>query len=73
MPEQLPITVDEWSDDGKRFIRHHARLASEVIGFVTFDAVVKDNPTLYLTLRHGALVLRDHKPVPWQEAVKGRG
>lgn len=69
--DPLPITVDEWSGDGDKLIRCHARLASEVVAFATFDAVVRENRTLRIALRHGTLVLREHMPEPWQTVRSG--
>ena len=60
--DPLPITIDELSNDGQTLIRCRARLVSEVIGFAAFDASVKQNRSVRLTLRHGAMVLREHMP-----------
>jgi hypothetical protein len=68
----LRVTVDEWTDDGRQLIKYHAKLESEVVGFATFDTVVNQNLTSFIRLRHGAMVLRERQPLPWQEAVQVR-
>jgi hypothetical protein len=72
MAEQLPITIDEWSDDGVKLLRYRARVDLSTIGFPLFDIYVKADATVFLRLRHGAQVLKEHRPIPWQEAMKLR-
>jgi hypothetical protein len=72
MAEQLPITIDEWSDNGHKLIRCRARVDLTTIGFPLFDLYVKADATVFLRLRFGAQVLKEHKPISWQEAMKLR-
>jgi hypothetical protein len=50
-------------------LRYRARVDLTTIGFPLFDIYVKSDATVFLRLRNGAQVLREHKPIPWQEAM----
>jgi hypothetical protein len=73
MAEQLPITIDEWSDDGEKLIRCRARVDLTAIGFPALRHIyVQADATVFLRLRFGAHVLKKHKPIPLYETMKLR-
>ncbi len=60
--EELPFTLDEWSDDGTRLVQIHGRLGHHDIARAAFEAFAKTCES-YITLRLRGQVIRERKPV----------
>ena len=61
MPEDLFLTIEEWSTAGE-FVRVIARADNLIVARAAFDAAVKQYPTLRLRLRNRALVMAERVP-----------
>lgn len=66
---QLPYQVEQWSQDGNRLeeLVVASRLANPARA--AFDAVVKDRPNQYFTLRHRTWLLATTRPDPPPDKV----
>ena len=60
-PENLPYTIDEWTDDGVNLVQLHGRAKHFDIAVAAYEAAVRVEPRVWLTLRLGAQVLRERK------------
>lgn len=58
---ELEYTVDEW-DERENLVREIARGPSLDEAEKAFAAAIEENPDRHLTLRKGALVMRNHEP-----------
>jgi hypothetical protein len=65
-PENLPYTIDEWTDDGANLVQIHGRAKHFDIAVAAYEATVRVEPRVWLTLRLGAQVLRERK-TPWTD------
>jgi hypothetical protein len=59
--EQLPYTIDEWSEDGRNLLVYHARAKHFEVAVAAFEAVARVEPEANLAMRLGAQVLRERK------------
>ncbi|WP_338633099.1 hypothetical protein [Afipia carboxidovorans] len=53
--------VDQWGEGGA-IERKLCISANPILALAAFDAAVKEWPDKQITCRHGARVLREHKP-----------
>ena len=61
--EQLYFSVDEWSADGGRLVEVLARARNFQIAKAAYEAAKECRPDCYLTLRQGARVISERKPI----------
>ncbi len=62
MYDKLTFTIDEWSDDGSRIVEVMARVGNFDVATAAYDAALRVRPNRRLTLRQGALLLRERLP-----------
>ena len=69
MPEDLHLTVEEWSPAGN-FVRVIARADNIIIARAAFWAATREFPQIHIRLRNRTLILDERKPRG--PPVKGR-
>lgn len=57
--EDLDVSIDEWSTDGKRIVRPLAKMANIGAARAAFDYYVKAYPHARVIVRHRARVIAD--------------
>lgn len=61
--ETLSFAVEVWSDDGNHLVEILARVSNFEIATAAWWAALRVRPRDYLTLRQGAMVIRERKAV----------
>ena len=61
IPENLPYTVDEWSEDGQNLVQYHVRAKHFEVAVAAFEAVARMEPEPNLAMMLGTQVLRERK------------
>lgn len=61
--ETLSFAVEVWSDDGNHRVEILARVSNFEIATAAYWAALRVRPKDYLTLRQGAMVIRERKAI----------
>jgi hypothetical protein len=64
--------IDAWTADGESVVEHLAGVEDYTLAMATYRAAIERWPNIPITLRQGACVIEDSRPLRLAWADKGR-